>query len=67
MDINGHAWSPKDPVADEVIEVSGADSPLVTELCGGEFPRRDPAAYRLVGDLAECGDIVDGEELLGCG
>ena len=67
MDINGHDWSPKDPVADEFIEVSGANSPLVTELCGGEFPRRDPAAYRLVGDLAESGDIFDGEELLGCG
>ena len=66
-DIIEHGWSPKDPVADEIIEVSGADSPLVTELCGGQFPRRDPAAYRLAGDLAECGDIVDGEELLGCG
>ena len=38
MDIIGHGWSPKDPVADEFIEVSGANSPLVTELCGGEFP-----------------------------
>tara|TARA_B100000676_G_C17250365_1_gene423109 strand:- start:78 stop:281 length:204 start_codon:yes stop_codon:yes gene_type:complete len=66
MNINGHDWSPKDPVADEIIEVSGANSPLVTELCGREFPRRDPAAYGLAGNLAERGNIVDGEEFLGC-
>jgi len=67
MDINRHGWSPKDPVPDEIIEVSGANSPLVAELCGREFTRRDPAAYRLAGDLAESGNIVDGEEFLGCG
>ena len=67
MYINGHGWSPKAPVADEFIEVSGADSLLVTELCGREFTRRDPAAYRLAGDLAESGNIVDGEEFLVCG
>jgi hypothetical protein len=59
IDINRHCWSPKDPVTDEIIEISRANSPLVTELCGPKFTRRDPAVYRLAGDLAENGDIFD--------
>ena len=67
LENTGHLWSPFHAFMDEQVDVAGADTPLGTELCGREFTRRDPAAYRLAGELAESGDIVDGEQLPGCG
>ena len=52
---------------DEQINVAGTDAPLGTELRRGQFSGLNPAPDSLAGDPAESGDIVDGEQLLGCG
>ena len=58
LENTGHLWSPFHAFMDEQVDVAGADTPLGTELCGREFARRDPAAYRRTETTGDANDYA---------
>jgi len=65
LEMIGHQRSQVHALADEQFEVARADTPLRAKLCGRQRSGLDPAANGLLGDTAQGGYVLDGQESFG--